>query len=74
MPASVLISPAGMHLISIPLVLGHWNTTMFLVSFLSSIGDADVKRSDRQIKYFNLRTLKNHAGTVISHTLGLHEK
>jgi hypothetical protein len=53
MPTLVQISPTGMHLILIPLVLGHLNTTMFLVSFLLSIGDADIKRSARRIVYFN---------------------
>jgi len=65
MPDLVLISPTGMHLISIPLVMGHLNTTMFHVSFLSSVGDTDLERSDRRIEYFNSRTLKNHAGTDI---------
>jgi hypothetical protein len=73
MPASVLvlISPTGMHLILIPLVLvGHWNTTKFHVSFLSSEGDADLERSDGRFEYFDSRTLKNHAGTDISRAPG----
>jgi hypothetical protein len=75
MPASVLISPTGMHLILIPLVLvGHSNTTMFHVSFLSSIGDADLERSDGQIEYFDSRNITNHAGTDISRAPGLREK
>ena len=64
----------GMHLISIPLVLGHLNTTMFHVSFLLSVGDADLKRSDGRIEYFDSRTLKNHAGTDKSRAPGYSEK
>jgi hypothetical protein len=74
MPDSRLISPTGTHLISIPLVLDHLNTTMFHASFLLSVGNADLERSDGQIKYFDSRTLKNHAGTDISRALGLREK
>jgi hypothetical protein len=73
MPTLVLISPTGMHLISIPLVLGHSNTAMFLVSFLLSVGDVDVERSDGRIAYFDSRTLQNHAGTDISQAPGLRE-
>ena len=58
MPDSMLILATRMHLISIPLVLGHLNTTMFHVSFLLSVGDADLKRSDGRIKYIDSRTLK----------------
>jgi hypothetical protein len=39
---------------------------MFLVSFLLSVGDVDVERSDGRIAYFDSRTLQNHAGTDIS--------
>jgi hypothetical protein len=64
-----------MHLISLPLVLvGHSNTTMFHVSFLSSVGNADLKRSDGRIEYFDLGTLKIHAGTDISRAPGLRKK
>ena len=74
MPALVLISPTGMHLISIPLDLGHLNTTIFHVSFLLRVGDADLERSDGRIKYFDSRTLKNYAGTDISRAPVLREK
>jgi hypothetical protein len=50
-PDSMLILVTGMHLISIPLVLGHLNTTMFHVSFLLSVGEADLERSDGRIDY-----------------------
>ena len=42
--------------------------------FLSSIGDADLKRSDGRIEYFNSRTLKIHTGTDILRALVLLEK
>jgi hypothetical protein len=74
MPDSMLILVTGMHLISIPLVLGHLNTTMFHVSFLLSVGDADLERSEGRIVYFVARILKNHAGTDISLAPGLREK
>ena len=70
----MLVSPTGMHLISILLALDNLNTTMFHVSILSSIGDADLERSDGRIVYFVARILKNHAGTDISRAPGLHEK
>jgi hypothetical protein len=74
MPDSMLISATGMHLISIPLVLGNLNTTMFHVRFLLSVGDADLERSDGRIEYFDSRTLKNHAGTDISRAPSFSEK
>ncbi len=74
MPDSMLISPTGMHLILTPLVLGHLNTTMFHVSFLSRVGDADLERSNGRIEYFDSRTLKHHAGTDISRAPVLREK
>jgi hypothetical protein len=74
MPDSMLISPTGMHSISIPLALDHLNMTMFHVSILLSIGDADLERSDGRIVYFVARILKNHAGTDISLAPGLREK
>jgi hypothetical protein len=65
----------GDALITLPLVLvGHSNMTMFHESFLLSVGDADLERSDGRIEYFDSRTLKNHAGTDISRAPGLHEK
>jgi len=70
----MLISPTGIHSISIPLALDHLNMTMFHVSILSSIGDADLERSDGRIVYFVARILKNHAGTDISRAPGLREK
>ncbi len=38
--------------------------------FRLSVGNADVKRSTGRIVYFNLRTLRNHAGTNISCAVG----
>ncbi len=52
---SASILPSGMHLISNPLALGHSNTTMSRVSFLSSAGYIDTKRSTRLIAYFDSR-------------------
>ena len=69
----MLISPTGMHSISIPLALDHLNMTMFPVSILSSI-DADLERSDGRIVYLVLRILKHHAGTDISRAPVLREK
>jgi hypothetical protein len=55
MPTLVQISPTatGLHLISIPLYLGHLNMTMFLVSFLLSVGEAGIGRSAGRIAYFD---------------------
>ena len=74
MPDLMLISPTGMHLILTPLVLGHLNTTMFHVSFLLRVGDADLERRDGRIRYFDSRTLKNYAGTDISRAPVLRKK
>ncbi len=74
MPDSMLISPAGMHTISIPLALDHLNMTMFHVIILLSIGNADLERSDGRIVYFVARILQNHAGIDISRAPGLREK
>jgi hypothetical protein len=45
--------------------------TMFLVSFLLSVGDVDVERSDGRTTYFDSRTLTNHAGADILRAPGL---
>jgi hypothetical protein len=62
-----------MHLISIQLILGHWNTTIYLVNFMLKVcggyGNA-TEGSVEKIVYFARRTLRSHVGTGISHVLG----
>jgi hypothetical protein len=74
----VLISRLRMHLILLPLVLGHLNTTIYLVSFLLSVccsySNAYVGRSTRQIKLITSKTLRSHAGTNIFTRRGLTQK
>ncbi len=73
----VLISHSRMHLILLPLVLGHLNTTIYLVSFLMSVccgySNAYTKRSTWQITLIHSRTLRSHAGTNISCAVGVHK-
>ena len=69
----MLISRSRMHLISIPLVLGHLNGTLYLVSFLLSVccGYSNATEGSAKITaYFARRTLRSHVGTVFSHATG----
>jgi hypothetical protein len=61
-----------MHLILILLVLGHLNTTIYLVNFLLKVcgGNGNAREgSIAKIAYIARRTLRSHVGTGISHVL-----
>jgi hypothetical protein len=62
-----------MHLISILLILGHLNTTIYLVNFLLKVCGGNGKATEGSVKkiaYFARITLRSHVGTGISHVPG----